>query len=121
MSNNLNKWKIAFFATLSVSIATVGFLVYFILDQSVTFSYMADGYDQTKNSLSLLADAYPKDRYKKKDVVVVLTRIDPNGFIVESECSVQTSGLRFEFNRGGDLIHITTQAEYASEYTCSDT
>lgn len=117
----MNKWRIAFFVTLAVALPAIGLLVYSVIDQAVTITYMSDGYERTEKDLKMLAQVFPRDRYKKKDIVVVLRRIDPLGFIVETKCAVQLNGLRFEFNAIGELVGINTKAESSPEYECRGT
>jgi hypothetical protein len=114
----MNKWRIAFFATLAVALPAIGVLVYSVLDQAVTITYMSEGYERTEKDLTMLAQAFPRNRYNKKDIVVVLRRIDPQGFVVEDKCTVQLNGLRFEFDAAGDLVGINTKAESSPEYEC---
>ena len=112
------RWRIAFFATLFVALVATGCLLYSVIDQAITLTYMSDGYERTKADLRNLANAYPRDQYNKKDIVAVLRRNDANAFIVETACAVQLNGLRFEFDKNGKLININTRAEQAPEYEC---
>jgi hypothetical protein len=83
MTGSMNKWRFAFFVTLAVALPAIGFLVYAVIDQAVTLTYMSDGYGRTEKDLKTLAQAFPRDRYKKRDIVAVLRRIDPQGLIIE--------------------------------------
>lgn len=114
----MNKWRIAFFVTLAASMAVMALLVHSVMDQAVTIAYMSDGNERMDRDLKTLAQAFPRDRYRKKDIVVVLRRIHPQGLIVETECAVQLNGLRFEFNAIGDIVGIQTQAEFSPEHEC---
>ena len=113
-----SRWKIAFFVLTGVFLLVTAFLLYGIIDQAVTISYMSQGYNQTKKDLEILAGVYPHDRYTKKDIVVVLRRSNPDGFIVESECAVQLDGIRFEFDKNGALSEINTRAQYTEGKVC---
>ena len=112
------KWRIAFFAMLAVAMTAVAVLLYVLLDQAVTMTYMSDGYRRTEHDFKVLAQAFPRDRYHKKDVVVMLRRIEPKGFIVETKCAVQLNGLRFEFNARDELVGISTKAESSPDHEC---
>ena len=79
---------------------------------------MSDGYSRTEKDLKTLGDAFPRDRYNKKDILVVLRKLEPQGFIVETKCMIQLNGLRFEFDNKGRLIGVNTKAESSPEYEC---
>jgi hypothetical protein len=106
MAGSMNKWRIAFFTTLVLSLLGIGVLVYRIIDQAVTLTYVTDGYGRTEKDLQVLAETFPRDTYRRKDIVVVLRKIDPKAFIVETKCAVRLNGLRFEFNATGQLVGI---------------
>jgi hypothetical protein len=112
------KWRIVIFVALAVALAAIPVLLHGMLDQAVTITHMSDGYFRTEKDFKTLAQAFPRDRYRKKDIVVILRRIDPQGFIVETRCSVQLNGLRFEFNARDELVGINTKAESAPDYEC---
>jgi hypothetical protein len=112
------KWRTAFFATALVAVLAVAFLGYSVVDQAVTLDYMSDGYSRTEKDLKTLGDAFPRDRYSKKDIVAVLRKIDPQGFIVETNCTVQLNGLRFQFDSKGRLVGVNTKAESSADYEC---
>jgi hypothetical protein len=115
-----SRWRLAFFVTAGVSLPLIAFLVYGIIDQAVTITYMSQGYEDTIKDLEVLASAFPRDRYNKKDIVVVLRRENPDAFIVESACSVQLNGVRFDFNKNGSLSAINSRAQYTEERECDN-
>ena len=112
------KWRTAFFATALLAVLAVAFLGYSVIDQAVTLTYVSEGHWRTEKDLKTLGDAFPRDRYDRKDIVVVLRKIDPQGFIVETRCTVQLNGLRFEFDSKGRLVRINTRAESSADYEC---
>lgn len=118
MAGSTRLWRIAFFAALIIGAGTIALLAYSVLDQGVTITHMSDGYSRTEKDLQTLGDAFPRDRYNKKDIVVVLRKLDPNGFIVETKCAVQLNGLRFEFDNKARLVNVNTKAEYSPDYEC---
>jgi len=81
-------WRIAFFVTLTIGVVAIALLSYSVVDQAVTITYMSDGYSRTEKDLKILGDAFPRDSYKKKDILVVLRKVNPKGFIVETKCMV---------------------------------
>ena len=121
MADSMNKWRIAFFTTLVLSVVGIGFLPFRLIDQAVTLSYVTDDYGRTAKDLQVLAETFPRETYRKKDIVAVLRKVDPKAFIVETKCAVRLNGLRFEFNATGQLVGINTKAESSPEYECPTT
>jgi len=121
MSGTTNKWRIAFFVVLGVTIPSLGYLAYLVMDVAVTHSYMKDGYDATTRDLSALGVIFPKDRYKKKDIASLLRQQHPGALIVETGCSVQMDGLLFYFDENERMVDIETRAEYAQHRECAST
>lgn len=121
MSVSVQTWRVAFFATLVVGVGSIAFLAYMVLDQGVTVTHMSEGYSRTEKDLKTLGDAFPRDRYNKKDILVVLRKLDPDGFIVETKCAVQLNGLRFEFDNRGRLVKVNTKGEFSPEHECPGT
>ena len=50
-----NKWRTAFWTLLTVFVLTTLFLLYSILDQGVTLTYMREGYKDTENDLQQIS------------------------------------------------------------------
>lgn len=115
-----SRWRTAFFVAIGLNVIVGALLGYAIIDQAVTISYMSQGYDQTKKDLIVLAAAFPLDRYNKKDIVAILRRKNPDAFIVETRCSVQLDGIRFDFKSSGVLSSIETRAQYSGESECDN-
>ena len=112
-------WRAAFFAIAIIAAVAIGLLAYGYVDQSVSLGYTADSYEESSRDLETLAAAFPRDRYNKKDVLAVLRRNNPKAFIVETSCSIQQDGIRFEFDNRGALIGINTHAETTPDKACS--
>ena len=121
MNISNKKWKFVFFLLAGISIIVVLFLGYAVLDQSVTITYMSQGYEDTEEDLNRLATLFPKEPYSKKDIVYILRKTYPEALIIEDDCTVKLRGLRFEFNKEGKLISINTKAESSPEYECGNT
>ncbi|MET0123393.1 MAG: hypothetical protein ABW124_20335 [Candidatus Thiodiazotropha sp. 6PLUC9] len=115
-----NKWKWAFLTSVALSFVAIVFLLYAVIDQGVTITYMSQGYSDSEKDLQRLAAVFPKEAYSKKDLVYLLRRENPDAIIVDSKCAVQLRGLRFEFSENGKLININTKAESSPEYECGD-
>jgi hypothetical protein len=121
MAGLTQPWRVAFFAALAIGVVIIALLAYGILDQAVTITHMSDGYSRTEKDLKTLGSVFPRDRYNKKDILVLLRKLDPKGFIVETRCTVQVDGLRFEFDGKGRLVNVNTQAETSPDYECPRT
>ena len=118
MGTPTNRWRIAFFLALGVTLPLSGCLAYLLMDQAVSHTYMKDGYDGTVRDLDALATVFPKDRYKKRDLVSILRQHYPGALIVETACSVQLDGLRFDFDESHRMIGIVSRAEYTPSRKC---
>lgn len=116
--NASRQWRIAFFSLLAGALLGIGVLLYGIVDQGITITYMSEGYAQTKQDLSVLAAAFPRDGYNKKDIVTILREQNPDAFIVETECTVELNGLRFEFDDQGSLVGINTGEKFSPDAAC---
>ncbi|MCC7526407.1 MAG: hypothetical protein IT250_16385 [Chitinophagaceae bacterium] len=68
-----NNWKIAFWTLLLVFIATTGFLLCTVVDQSTTITYMKEGYEDTEFDLEQLASSV-KGKLTKSDFSEILKR-----------------------------------------------
>jgi transcriptional regulator CtsR len=68
-----NNWKTAFWTLLFVFIITTGYLVYSIIDQGTTITYMKEGYEDTEYDLKQLASSV-KGKLTKSDFSAILKR-----------------------------------------------
>jgi hypothetical protein len=102
-------WRTAFAVLLCLSAAVVALLVYTIVDQAVSLTYMNEGYRNTEAALSNLATIAPllSESSTQADVVYLLRRSWPDSFIVEKEDTVSGAGLRFRFSDSGALVEIS--------------
>lgn len=113
-----SRWRLVFFIVTGISLPLIAFLGYGVIDQGITIKHMSQGYEDTKQDLEVLSSVFPRDRYNKKDIVVVLRQEYPDAFIVETECSVQLNGIRFDFNKNGSLSVINSQAQFTEKRKC---
>lgn len=123
MDNTLRKlriWRAACVVVTLVALPIVLFLTYAVIDQGVSLTYRAQNHADLDRSLSRLARLFPRTAYDRKDILFLLRKQNPDGFIVESDCAVQIESLRFEFDRRGKLRRIETSAETSPEYSCVD-
>jgi hypothetical protein len=75
----MNRWKTAFWVYLIASILIIGFLVYGIFDQGVSFTYMRDGYTNTEADLQSLVNIVNKKNRSKDSIIQILRLEKPNG------------------------------------------
>ena len=68
----MNKWKIAFWITLTLLIVVTIFSFYEILDQGVTITYMQKGYSDTENDLEYLSKILNETDFSKEEIRKVL-------------------------------------------------
>lgn len=64
----MNKWKIAFWVCLTVLFLVTAFSVYSIIDQSVTLTYLKEGYTDTENDLDNLMEIINKTDLTKTQI-----------------------------------------------------
>jgi len=121
MNKSPNRWKWAFWGSITILLPIVAILLYAVVDNIVTIDYMTQGYSETKQDFRRLADIYPKNTYTKKDIVYILRQHSPDAFIVETECNVQIDGLRFEFTKDNKFTNIETRATFTPAKPCDDT
>jgi hypothetical protein len=111
-------WKRAFFGLLALFFGVTGFLLYAVVDQGISYSYLKTSFDDSNRSLQLLAALYPLDRYNKKDVVHIIRKQVPDALIVERPSFVSVDGLRFDFDAAGHLQAISVNAMYEVDPEC---
>jgi len=70
----MNKWKIAFWITLTLLILVTAFSFYEILDQGVTITYMKDGYSDTENDLEYLSKILNETDLSKAEIREVMKK-----------------------------------------------
>lgn len=112
-------WKRTFFGLLALFFGVTGFLLYAVIDQAISYSYLKTSFDDSNRSLDLLAALYPLDRYSKRDIVHVIRQRSPDALIVERPCFVAIDGLRFDFNVAGGLQAVSVNAMYEGEPECA--
>ena len=68
----MKKWKIAFWATLTLLVLVIMFSFYEILDQGVTITYMKEGYSDTESDLITLIELINETDLSKVEIENVL-------------------------------------------------
>ncbi len=95
----MNKWKISFFVCLGIGLASTTFLLYLLVDQTVTYSYQVTHIAeqaQAKKLLGSLVVAGAKD-YTQQDVLHLLRQSNPDAFIIEEGHLISIEGVIFAF------------------------
>lgn len=103
-----NNWKWAFWILLITTFAVSVFLLYQIVDQAVTISYMGVGYGDALNDLEILMQLTPhiSQPLSQSDLVWLLRKNSPDAFITSNNERVGISSLRFIFDEDGNFIEI---------------
>ena len=85
------------------------FLLYQIVDQAVTISYMGVGYGDALNDLEILMQLTPhiSRPLSQSDLVCLLRKNSPDAFVTSNKERVGISFLRFIFDEDGNLIEVT--------------
>jgi hypothetical protein len=101
-------WRTAFFLLLAVFVLTIGVLIYKIIDQAVTITYMQEGYHDTEKDLLTLSRLTPALRQgmTKKDILFLLRQQNSNEIITEEGQLLNIGQLQFIFDRDNRLIEI---------------
>lgn len=99
----MNKWKVAFFACLVFLFVSNITLLYGILDQGVTLTYMQDSCDSVSRGNEVLGNIIVKrgQEYTQADILHLLRQEYPDAFIVEKgeRISMHDVSFCFENNR----------------------
>lgn len=64
----MKKWKIAFWACLTILILVTAVAVYSIIDQGITLTYQKEGYTDTENDLDNLIEIINKTNLTKTQI-----------------------------------------------------
>lgn len=68
----MNKWKLAFGCCFTVLVIVTVVGIYSIIDQSVTLTYMKEGYTNTENDLESILNIINKTDQSKEQIKKVL-------------------------------------------------
>src|SRR5262245_34702242 len=103
-----NPYKVAFFIQLVVLLGVSAFLLYSVIDQGVSLTYMSQGYEETQKDLKVLMSLLPPaaKELDRKDLVFLLRKNQPDALIVEEPTRVSIGFLEFEFSAQGTLQRV---------------
>ena len=98
----MNKWKVPFFATLALLLATNIFWVYTVIDAGISYTYQQDSFERKSKSVEMLGALIVKggQQYTKKDILHILRQENKKAFIVEEENQIDVEGVKFIFVNG---------------------
>jgi hypothetical protein len=103
----MNKWKVSFFATLTLLIFSNLFWLYSAIDAGVTYTYQRVSLDDLSDAHSFLGELVVKGgkEYSQKDILHLVRQSYPNAFIVEEGNKIVVNNVTFTFE-GGKLSKV---------------
>lgn len=98
----MNKWKISFFVSVVLLVATNLWWLYAAIDTGVTYTYQQVSFDEKSKAVEMLGALVVRggQQYTKKDVLHVLRQLNKDAFIVEEENLLDVEGVKFIFHNG---------------------
>jgi len=108
MNPKRNGWKIAFFFLLVVLLGVSGTATYLLLDQSVSLTYLKEGYQDTEDDLRVLRKLLPEvsRSAERRDFLAVLRKQNPEALITDDAEGVGIGFLGFAFDAQGRLKEV---------------
>ena len=103
----MNRWKVAFFVAILVLVLSNIFWVFSVLDQSISYTYLQDSYNEKSRSVSNLGNLIVQgsDQYSKEDLLHLLRQSKPDAFIVDEGDTIIFEQIKFEFS-DGKLVEV---------------
>lgn len=98
----MNKWKVSFFAVLTLLIVANVFWIHTVLNASATYSYQQVTLYEKSKTVDLLGSLIVKNgqQYSKKDILYILRQANKDAFIVEEENQIIIDNVKFIFENG---------------------
>ena len=95
----MNKWKIAFFVCLPLTVLSLLFSFYVVIDNGVSYTYLEVSYNDQVRANEVLGDLIVRggQQYSQKDFLHLLRQAYPEGFIVEEGAVIKMASNVFEF------------------------
>ena len=102
------KWKILFWVLLVIFIIVSCTLIYFVIDQAVTITYMMEGYKETSENLETLINLIPRisKKLSRDELTHIINDIYPEKFLFK-EGKIHIDNLTFEFDEQGIFKSVT--------------
>jgi hypothetical protein len=98
-----NKWRTAFWTLLTVFVLTTLFLLYSILDQGVTITYMREGYEDTEHDLEQVSQII-KGKLTFEDFKEITDRYPD----LEDSTSIELNRIKINFGTDKKVSSVTT-------------
>ena len=98
-----NKWRTAFWILLTFFISTTLFLLYSILDQGVTITYMREGYEDTEHDLEQVSQIL-KGKLTFEDFKEITDRYPDLG----DSTSIELNRIKINFGTDRKVRSVTT-------------
>lgn len=98
-----NNWKISFWTLLVIFLITTGYLVYTVVDQATTITYMKEGYEDTEHDLEQLASSV-KGKLTKSDFTEILKRYPDSAELK----TLALNRIKITFDKDNKVDSITT-------------
>ncbi|MEJ2610804.1 MAG: hypothetical protein P8179_12155 [Candidatus Thiodiazotropha sp.] len=98
----MNIWKLSFWVCFALLILSNVVLIYTIIDQAVTISYMGQGYEDQTKAKKLLGNLVVKGgrKYSQNDFLHLLRQAYPEALIVEDGDVITIEENMFTFSNG---------------------
>lgn len=99
LSITRNRWKIAFFALLALSLLLLAGLGYTLLDQSATLTYREDEFARMRGDLAIVGRLLPamQGRNDHRALLELLRKQNPTALIVATDSTITMDDLVFTF------------------------
>lgn len=96
----MNKWKVAFFLTLPFLLLSMLCVLYLLLDNGTSKTYLIVSYDDQVEANKVLAKMVVKAHsdHSQQDLLSILRREYPDVFIVKEGKTLMMGSLVFEFD-----------------------
>ena len=98
-----NKWRTAFWTLLTVFVLTTLFLLYSILDQGVTLTYMREGYKDTESDLQQISQII-RGKLTFEDFKEITDRYPDLG----DSTSIELNRIKINFGTDKKVSSVTT-------------
>lgn len=98
-----NKWRTAFWTLLTVFVLTTLFLLYSILDQGMTITYMREGYEDTEHDLEQVSQIV-KGKLTFEDFKEMTDRYPDLG----DSTSIELNRIKINFGTDKKVSSVTT-------------
>jgi len=98
----MNSWKVSFFVTLVLLVASNVFWLYALLNSGISYTYQQVSLDEQLDVNKLLGELIVKggQEYSQKDLLHLLRQSYPDAFIVEDGERIISNRVTFVFSDG---------------------